>query len=105
MPNVKGTATITVDLSAHALGEGIMDIVYVMVGPVDDPGVDWTTNGNDTYLGGNTEWVISHSPDVALLVNAANYLRFGKILTVSPEADDDATTDAHDADKDEEVPR
>ena len=54
----------------------------------DDAGCDWFTDAGCTYIGGD-DWFVSSNPHVAALVDAANILRYGKILKLEANHDSD----------------
>lgn len=53
--------------------EQLWTIVFRTIGSIDDAGCDWLTIGNITCIA-NSEWVVSHDPEIARLVNAINAL-------------------------------
>lgn len=68
-------------INEKELGYAIMQHVIdeYFGGDFDDAGCDWYTKDTKVYVGGE-DWLVSENPHVAVLVDAANILRYGKKL-------------------------
>jgi hypothetical protein len=72
---------VTIEISKFDLANAIMDVVQDMLGGgIDDAGCDWVTSNCYTYIGEGKSWKVSDNPKIAMLVDAANILRYGKTL-------------------------
>lgn len=79
---ITGVQPIEIDVTPGALADAIMLVVMERTGSPDDAGCDWYTDveGN-TYIA-NQDWIVSVQPKVAALVDAANILKYDKVLKV-----------------------
>jgi len=81
---IQGLVEVTIpscfaeETAQHVIFDKIFEIIGV--GPIDDMGLDWHTDGRgQTYID-NSKWFVSSDIDVAMLVDAANILLHGKAL-------------------------
>lgn len=83
---VTATQQIEVELSNTELSYALMAWAleqYSLAG-TDDAGCDWMTDyAGNTYISG-ADWCVSTNPAFAALVDAANQMRYGKVLIVEP---------------------
>lgn len=74
----------TVNVDDKELGHALMHLAWKRCGEPDDGGCDWTTTAEGVYINGDPDWCVSRDLEVIALVDAANVLILGRILT--PEA-------------------
>lgn len=76
---ITGKQTVEIEINENELGHAIMQYVIdnYFGGYFDDGWCDWYTKDKKVYVGGE-DWLVSENPHVAVLVDAANILRYGK---------------------------
>lgn len=74
-----GKQIVEIEVGKDELASAIMQHVIneYFGGYFDDAGCDWMTKDGKVYIGGK-DWLVSENPYVAILVDAANILRYGK---------------------------
>ena len=78
---ITGKQEVEIEITDRELSYAIMQKVLDLIHFGDDAGCDWLTYGDFTYIG-DKEWQVSDDRKVARLVDAANILRVGTILTL-----------------------
>jgi len=81
---ITGKQTVEIEINEKELGYAIMQHVIdeYFGDDFDDAGCDWYTKDTKVYVGGE-DWLVSENPHVAVLVDAANILRYGKKLELA----------------------
>lgn len=70
-----------IDVTDMELARALFAKVQEYIGEIDDAGCDWYTEGEKVYIC-DRHWLVCEDKRVAALVNAANVLMVGKILTL-----------------------
>jgi hypothetical protein len=82
---------VTVKITKLELRFAIFQEIYDIIGDFDDAGCDWFTDElSSIYIGAGFEWCASSgNKEAATLVDAANILLYGHVLTAKalPEGD------------------
>jgi len=77
--------SMTFRLTDEQLADTLLKSIIERIGDVEDAGLGWGTvktlkgNRSITCLGGSKKRIISKDPNVAILVNAYNILKFGEV--------------------------
>jgi hypothetical protein len=78
---VNGQLTVAVQLTNRELSNALWQIIDRICVVQDDAGCEWATDDLDgTWIMYSDPQCISTEPNVAALVDAANYLGLGRIL-------------------------
>ena len=75
--------TVTMAVTEHELGIALITVVWERCGKPDTGDIPWTTDGDVTSIGFNSDGRMSRDPDIAALVNAANILISGEVLVTN----------------------
>jgi len=78
---IKGTQEVEIEIDKNQLAYAIMFVVEEKLRGIDDAGCDWMTEGNRTYIS-DSHWLVSENSEIAILVNAANILKYGAKLNL-----------------------
>jgi hypothetical protein len=82
---IKGYQSVEVEITESDLSYCIMGLVLEKLkldDDFDDAGMDWLTELGNTYIG-SPDWLISKDSKIAVLVDAANILRYGTKMNLS----------------------
>lgn len=79
---ITGKQSVVVEIDEKDLGRTLIGNVLNRLGGFDDAGCDWYTDKNGGIYVGGGDWKVAQNIELKSMVDAGNFLLYGKILTL-----------------------